>query len=200
MKIIEILNKVITETSYSRILQHINNTDTFAVISAFRGSNSDRDNYDLHKQLMADVRSKGYGFIEQKSGYTYQEPGSAEEGTVDEMSLFIPKITEAEAMELGNKYGQESILFKDDTKFVLLNCKSGQADMTFKKGRAITFDQAVLKYAFSQFVSANKNQRSKFAFVTEGVTLHEKVIPGRHESYLSQSSGKLAQARWVKVF
>lgn len=203
MKIMEILNEMVNESSYSRILQHIQNNDTFAVVSAFRGSNSDDENMKLHKQLKGDVRAKGYGFIEQKSGYSYSEPGTGEEGTVDEMSLFIPKISEKEALTLGRKYDQETIIFKDNKKFVLINCSTGGVDMTFKKssdGRDITFDPSVLKYAFSQLVKANKSQRGKYAFKTDEVTLHEMQIPSRHESYLAMKTGKLAEARWIKIF
>jgi len=203
MKIMEILNNMVTESSYSRILQHIENNDTFAVISAFRGGNSGDENMKLHKQLKGDVRAKGYGFIEQKSGYSYSEPGTGEEGTVDEMSLFIPKISEKEALVLGRKYDQESIIFKDNKKFVLINCSTGGVDMTFKKstgGKDVTFDPSVLKYAFSQLVRANKSQQGKYAFKADEVTVHEKVIPSRHESYLSMKTGKLAEARWIKIF
>lgn len=192
--------KTILESSLSRIWQHITNGDTFAVISAFRGMNTDSENLKLHNQLKSDVRGMGLGFIEQKSGYTYSNPDTGEDGTVDEMSLFIPKITLAQSVKLGRKYNQESILFKDNDRFVLIDCKSGSVDLTFKKAtsdRPLTFQPDVLKYAFSQLNKGNKNNKIKYAFKTEG---YELKIPTRTESYKSIQTGKLSETKWIKIF
>lgn len=104
MKLKNIFKSVVLESSLSRIWQHVNGGENFAVISAFRGSNSEKENLKLHNDLKSNVRSIGSGFIEQKSGYTYQNPESGEEGTVDELSLFIPNIDRRTAVKLGKKY------------------------------------------------------------------------------------------------
>jgi hypothetical protein len=201
MKLTNIFESIIAESSISRVWQHINDGKTFAVISAFRGSNDPKENLNLHNKLKSDVRALGLGFIEQKSGYTYQNPDSGEEGTVDEMSLFIPNIDEKSALKLGKKYKQESILFKNQNQFILLNCDTGSVDMKFAKSTngSLTFKPDVLKYAFSQLIKGNKNSQKKYAFVAESINVYELLPPNRTESILSMKSGELAKAKWVKI-
>ena len=61
----------------------------------------------LHRQLKADVRSLGLGFNEFISRWV--EDGVA----YDERSLLIPHITKKQAITLGEKYDQSSIIWKD---------------------------------------------------------------------------------------
>jgi len=189
---------LVKETGLSRIWQHIQSSKTFAVISAFRGSNTEEVNLERHNSLKNDVRSLGHGFIEQKSGYTYANPETGEEGNVDERSLFIPNISKEDAVALGKKYQQESILWKDADEFVILYVDSGKTD-AFNRGSGsdLTFDPSAVKFAFSQFLkSKNKNAIKKFAYV-----LKELSIPSREDAYkaLKEKTG-LPQTKWVDVF
>jgi hypothetical protein len=129
-------NPVLSESSWSRIIQHIESDATFAVISAFTSANEDgkvtskEENINNHSNLKKDVRALGYGYIEQDSGYTYEtkekeENGEGERTLVREKSLFIPEINFEKAIALGLKYKQESILFKDGKKFALIYCRDG---------------------------------------------------------------------------
>jgi len=223
--VVSVDTKFITESSWSRILQHIEQTPSFAVISAYRGV--DQKENDLnHKKLKADVRKMGYGFIEQDSGYSYTDPKSDEEGMVEEESLFIPNISYEDAMALGKKYDQESILFKDNERgFVLVYTteseghKIGDIDLNFEKkvgGKNITFDPSVLKIAFSALKRANKTQKGKpFAYKADFsddesedsfgenytlVSLKEAIIPSRAEAMKTgYKTGKLATVTWKKL-
>ncbi|NIU01654.1 MAG: DUF3293 domain-containing protein, partial [Nitrosopumilaceae archaeon] len=67
-----------------------------------------------HKQLKKEVRNMGYGFIEMEGAYP--EGGK----TAREKSLFIPNIKRQEIIDLGVKYDQDSVMFKDNTEFVYI--------------------------------------------------------------------------------
>lgn len=196
MKLLDIL----IESSLSRVWQHIKNDKSFAVVSAFRGSNTPEQNMINHRKLKNDVRSKNLGYIEQKSGYTYTNPETGEEGTVQEMSLFIPKCDLTTALKLGNDYGQESIIYKDSKRFDLINCKDGSVMMSFKSGDrdTITFDPATLRYAYSQFLKGNAASRTNYAFKSLD-EVNELAPPSRTESMVASKSGKLAKASWKRI-
>lgn len=190
-------NPMLAESSWSRIIQHVEGDDDFAVISAYHTSNTDDKNLEQHNELKKDVRNLGFGYIEQSSGYTYKDAESGKSEVRQERSLFIPKIDYKNAMLLGAKYGQESILLKNKDKgFVLIYTTSGQkedgskftvgdVDMTFKSEKdgegKITFDPEILKYAYSSLIRANKSQKGKkYAFTVESIS--EGIIPTRTNS------------------
>ena len=197
--------KKYTESSFSRIIQHIENGVSFAVISAYRSEFKPEENKQRHLQLGKDIQKMGYGFIMQDSGYQYQD------GTVaNEQSYFVPTITYKEAIDLGNRYDQESILYKDDQKGFILVYSTNFIDsegvphhindiaMTFKwksSDGKITFDSEVLKYAFSSLKRANSSQKGKkYAFIGECVSLDEAIPPSRHEAVMKKND-----YHWVKL-
>jgi len=190
-------NSILSESSWSRIIQHVEGDDDFAVISAYRSSNTDDKNLKQHEELKKDVRALGLGYIEQSSGYTYKDEESGKSEVRKERSLFIPKIDYKNAMLLGAKYNQESILLKNKNMgFVLVyttggtkddgtKFKAGDIDIKFKSAKnkdgKITFDPEVLKYAYSSLLRANKSQKGKkYAFVVESIC--EGIIPTRTNS------------------
>lgn len=160
--------KRIIESSLSRIIQHIENRD-FIALSAYDKDLPDDENLKRHIQLMKDVRSMGYGFIEMKAGYTYQDTDII----IHEKSVFIPNMSLEEGLRLGNDYNQETIISKNGDIFAIYYCNNGKIDMRFKVKRDpngnITFDKDTIKYAFSQLIRANKSQRVKFAYIAESV-------------------------------
>ncbi len=203
MKLTKIMNSILSESSLSRVWQHINNDKSFGVISAFRETNDDATNKNLHKSLIDDVKSLNLGYIQQKSGYTYSS--SDGDGRVEEISLFIPNISLEDIIKLGKKYNQESILFKDATQFVLVDCNSKSIILNFSKKTSgkngndfITFKPEVLKYAYSQLIKSNKNSKKPFAF-TSIDEIYELRIPSRTDSYRMVGTGNLAEARWVRI-
>lgn len=185
--------KVVNETTLSRVWQHVTNSESFAVISPFRNENTLEKNMQLFAQLKADVRALNHGYIEQKSGYTYDDGTPAEE-----RSLFIPEISFDDAVKLGKKYVQETIIYKDAQQFVLYNPTSKQIVMNFSKKDAVTFNPDVLKYAYSQFLnSRTKNSMKPFAFVAT----EEYHIPSRTDSYAAMKENKgLAVGQWKVLF
>ena len=98
----------IAESSISRIYKHLTDKYTCAIISAFRGENPLKVNLDNHLKLKEEVRELGFGYIEFTSRWV--EDGES----FDEMSLLIPRIPFDYAFDLGVKYDQSSIIFKDE--------------------------------------------------------------------------------------
>ena len=191
----------LNESSLSRIIQHIERDTSFAIISAYRKELSEEENRVRHNELRGKIRELKHGYIEQNSGYT--DVGT--QAIANEMSFFIPNITYREAMKLGADYQQESVLFKDPTRFILVYTKDftdidgnshhiGEIGMDFKFGKSpdgkITFDPAVLKYAFSQLIRANHSQKGiQYAMVSECVSIQERIIPSRTDAMTGHNNG-----------
>jgi hypothetical protein len=201
---------LLTESSWSRIIQHIEKGDSFAIISAFL-KNRDREvNLVDHEKLRKQIRTLGYGYIEQYSGYSYKDDNTGKNTINHEMSFFIPKISFDEAIKLGSDYYQESILFKDDGGFKLIftknenNHKIGDVDMTFKIDRKpdgqITFDPEVLKYAFSQLKKGSVNQTSKqFAYIPECIYIKEGHAPSWGEAMAYANKKEMLHVKMLRI-
>lgn len=190
------IKKELQESSLSRIWQHIVNPETsFAVISAYRGIYSEEENLKRHNDLKQVIKSLGFGFIEQRSGYSYKNPESGEEVPVDEKSFFIPNIDFTSAIKLGRKFEQESILYKDSEKgFGLYMCDNGKLEMLFKnKNRLVNFNKNDVKNAYSQLIRSNNSQKVKFAYVAE------HYIPSRTDALKNSGSSKLVESKWIKI-
>ena len=191
-----IVKNQINESSLSRIWQHIKNNTSFGVISAFMSGLSLEENLKRHNSLKSDIKGLKLGFIEQRSGYTYLKKDETEE-QVEEMSFFVPNITYQQIINLGKKYNQETIIYKDNYRFDLIDCESGRVEMSFSKDNTHTFNPEVLKYAWSQFLkSKNKNALKSNAFYTL-----EQYIPSKADSLKNLKEGKvLAKVREIKLF
>lgn len=107
---------MLLETKLSRLRAHADKG--FFMISAFRGNYSWEQNMRRHKNLQADLRSAGLGFIE-VWGMWVEAKGTPEERTVKELSLFVPyKITFSDeeffeiATDLMVEYEQDAIVYR----------------------------------------------------------------------------------------
>lgn len=184
--------KRIIESSLTRIMQHIENRD-FVVISAYNQDLPDDENLKRHYQLMKDIRSMKYGYIEMRSGYTYQDTDII----IYERSLFIPSMSLKEGLSLGKIYQQETIISKNENIFALYNCNNGKIEMNFRikinSDGNITFDKDIIKYAFSQLIKANKSQRVKFAYLESRRNINwctAMAYASKKKSYISE---------WIRI-
>ncbi|PWT75526.1 MAG: hypothetical protein C5B59_08590 [Bacteroidetes bacterium] len=91
------------------VISHIENGHPYAAFTAENPGNarlSDAENAARNQELMSDLRQKGYrpvtveGVMENVEGQK-------------EHSFFVPNITPEDALELGKKYGQDSVLTND---------------------------------------------------------------------------------------
>lgn len=165
MRIEDKIDTYLNESSLSRIWQYVEDKNKqFGVMSAFRGKLNAKDNEIRHKELKDVVRKMGYGFIELKGGY------EEESGIVEEKSLFIPSISKKELMDLGQKYEQDSVIFKDMNEFSLIGTNKftgvGKvlANFRFSSGRENLV--AGMKDLFSSLIKG-ADKGKKFLFFME---------------------------------
>lgn len=158
------LKNYLTESSLSRVLTHIEKTKNFGVISPFRKENSDKKNEEDFKELSSLVRKMGYGYIVLRGGY------NGDEGFFAEKSLFIPNIKRNQIIELGIRYNQHSIIFKDENSFSLIGTNSssgvGQTldNFVFGKG-SICIDDVGDKFKdFFSKLAKGSHSNKKFLF------------------------------------
>jgi len=123
----------LVEAKLSRVFQYVeDDKKDFGIVSAFRGTNSDKENKARHEELKKMVRQMGYGFIELRGGY------KGDEGYVEELSLLIPNITKKGIVDLGRKFQQHSVMYKNDQDFYYIGTNEeagvGKVLMRFKKG------------------------------------------------------------------
>jgi len=158
-------NEEILESSLSRIWQHIEEPDrSFGVMSAFRGEFSWNENEERHAELKHVVREMGYGYIEMNGGY------SGTDGFVLELSLFLPEISKSDLKELGRRYEQETVIYKDADFFGLIEVATGSVWQEFVSGSGrenITLKHPeIFKEFFSTLLKGSHRGR-KFVFTVK---------------------------------
>lgn len=114
----------VNEASLGRVYQHIQKdaSESFAILTAFRGGLPKRENIKRNKQLQSDVRSLGYGFFKVKGYWQECEDSELEyedcpedlKVPVVEDSLFVPNISRKEAVRLAKKYEQDAIVYQGE--------------------------------------------------------------------------------------
>jgi hypothetical protein len=100
---------------------------SFGVISAYRSGLSKSENQKRHGQLMADLQKAGLKAHTFKSQWEDMDT----KVTHKEKSIFVPKIGFKELNELGKKYEQDAVLFKDHSGSIGIYFKDNTAVMAF---------------------------------------------------------------------
>lgn len=106
---------IIVESSYRRTMDHIKSGKPFAIISASRAEDSagkkmsDKENKRRTKELGKHVRSLGYGFIRAHGRFgELQQDGRIVHAR--ERSMIVPGMSKKHAIEMGKKFGQDSVI------------------------------------------------------------------------------------------
>ena len=183
------------ESSLGRLWQHITKQGrNFAVISAYDIVLPKEVNEKRHEDLRKAIRSLGYGYIEQRSGYSYRST-SKENIMAEEMSFFIPSMTLEDAIQVGLQFDQESILYKDDSVFGLYMCDDGRLDMTFStsEDKFFSISEEDIKIAYSQLIKGNHNHRVKISYIAE------KKIPSKTDAYRALKDKSIPIEKWITV-
>ena len=185
------------EESLSRVWQHIAYSDSrFAVISAY--STDSIDNELNHKELKKDIRKLNLGFIELDIEFTNKIKSSDNADQASERSCFIPEISLKNAIKLGKKYKQESILWKDKDEFIMLGISNtagiGKTLMKFNmlKDDSLPFNKKTVKTAFSALLKGSKDQMER-----KFVMVKERRILDFPTSYLYQ--GEETVSEWFRI-
>ena len=160
----------------------------FGVLSAFRGANSEKENVAKHEELKKAIRAMGYGYIELRGGY------KGDEGFNEELSILVPNIKKNEIVSLGRKFGQHSVMYKNDQDFYYIGTNEeagiGKVLMKFKKG-AGQENLELAKHKVVDFFSQLKkgaHSDKKFVFTAKDET------PNEGESAADQHAAKTHKA------
>ena len=118
------------KTPTSRLYKHLLD-DNWAIISTYRGERTENENLQLLKELKSLV--KDYGFNEFISRWV--EDGES----FDERSLLIHNIPKEEALKLGKRYNQASIIISDEDgcREVCVNPFVGDEGKEYKSGEVV---------------------------------------------------------------
>lgn len=173
--LMEPFKKYISEAKLSRIFQYVEDPKkTFGIVSSFRGQYSKEENLKRHADLKAAVRGMGLGFIEMKGGYVEGETA------VEELSLFIPSVKKAQIIELGKRFEQHSVMFKDEGSFSYIGTNDesgvGKTLSTFKAGAGkenMDLSKNAIKDFYSQLKKGSHKDK-KFVFNMESFSLYEQ--------------------------
>ena len=138
------IREYLTESSLSRIYQHIESEDSvFVIISAYKGNDASEDKKN-HVQLHNDIRGMGFGLVEFESQWSHSDGRK-----VKEESFFVPNMTKRDGLKLAKKYDQEAIIMKDS---------SGLKEIQQDGSVSLNFNSASQK---KNFTLANKELFSK---------------------------------------
>lgn len=176
-KIHELLNKAtdnerknitVAEGGLSRILAHVkDDNNTFAMISAYRHTNTPKENNRQTMLLTSDLVDMGLGFIKMEGGYIEYPKDSKDSNTdvpVKERSFFVKNITKEQAMELCKKYDQDSVLFKDKDGLRYIDRNGNDVSEVFKDIEVDdNFTLNKIKNYFSRRLQGG-NQRNYFRY------------------------------------
>lgn len=164
MKFKEIQHEL-NESSMARIWQHITNENsTFGVMSAFRSNLSPEENKARHEELKNELRKNNLGYIEVEGAYREKQTGKMK----DEASLFIPNVSRIQMISFGQKYDQDSVLYKDESAFQMIGTNKdtgiGKVMLEFKTDKdTMTFNQGFMKDFYSSLKKGSHAKR-KFLF------------------------------------
>lgn len=192
-------DSMIYESSLSRIWKHIEGDKSFGVISPFRKYYSEKENLERYSELKKIIRDK------LKLGYIELDGGFKEEGEwVHEKSLFIPNIKKEDLLNLGEKFDQYSVIYKDKNEFVEIGTNDfsvkGQILSDFiKKGwnKNIQINSKLTKELFSKLIKGSHKDR-KFLFNMKESYLLEVNPKSFNESYRENLSGR-SQKKFIRL-
>ena len=130
---------ILTEASLGRVLQHVQGkakSKRWGVVTAYRYGNTPIENKALNKDLETTLRARGYGFFKveghwqecQNKRVNYFDCPKDQLKDATEISFFVPQINIKELHEIGNRYGQDAVLYGgEETK--------GNGVLIYKNGR-----------------------------------------------------------------
>lgn len=144
------------------------------MISAYRSNLSKAQNQERHGQLIADLQKLGIRNVETlKSQWDDMATGV----THKEKSILIPNIAFHALHQLGKKYDQDAVLFKDPSGSVGVYFKDGTATMAFdpKGEAAISKSEKPGEYSKGRGLSFGLQlvEDRKFHFTDKPITADE---------------------------
>lgn len=160
----------------SRVYQYLKDPDIeFGIISACRNENSEKENATLSSNLYIDLRNSGAGIVKVKGGYLEKtDDGSTIQ--VEETSYIVRGLSKKQLFDLGRKYQQDSILWKDKDgcRYIYMNGSEGPLYT-----KLATQENAVKEY----WTRLKKGDR-KFVFLSEMIPNSiGRIATGKRDEY-----------------
>lgn len=120
--------KRVTAAGLSRVLEHMWK-GPFGIVSAVKLGDPENEliseqNNERVAQLKNLLKQMGQGYIDLQGCYLYEGDGKPKV-PVQEASVFLPNISEAETRELAVQFGQESYIFGEGGSWFLKETESG---------------------------------------------------------------------------
>ena len=151
---------IIDEASYGRIYQHTRDNGTFAIIGS-EDKDTHKNRYNELKQLIKKYERR-YGHLGyNKLSGTYQYRLTGE--TTKEPSIIVYGISKKDALSIAKRINQESIIWKENTFFGIIDVKGNILDR-FKKS-TLNFSKAIKQGIGSRLQS---DQTRTFGYAFEG--------------------------------
>jgi len=151
MKLDEI-NPTLHESSLKRIKQHMENSDSWAILTSWRAEQTKKDNLRNFKELTSLLRSQELTQIKLKGVGQEKDPETGKVITVEEPSLFVANISLQLAKKLMKKYDQFAIVYsgKETKGKTMLISKDGNKNLgKMKAGKSAEFFSKVKNKAFT---------------------------------------------------
>ncbi len=126
----------------------------YGVVSAERESMTTEEKAQHDRELLNDLRRSGYDPIEAHGVYRYENGRK-----VHERSYLVPKLREEDALALGRKYGQESVLLNNR----LLRSRDGTEMMHFNPEHTLFDDEATRQDFSTSITDPRTSKRMVFS-------------------------------------
>ncbi len=158
--------KELSEASYGRIYQHTRDNGTFAIIGS-EDKDTHEDRYNELKELIKKYERKyGHlGYNKLSGTYKYQFSNDI----ANEKSVIIYGINKKDALSIAKQLNQESIIWKENTFFGIINVDGGILKRFLKS--TLNFSNAIKQGIGSKLQS---DQSRTFGYAFEGGKIMNK--------------------------
>lgn len=165
------LRTFLNETTLSRVYSHFNSTRPIAILTAFRGDFTYKDNIKRNKQLAALIKKAGYGYFFVDGHWVEYDGNNSDDSSEDSIFIIGDENDNGKlkglATKWGKKYNQDAILFKDEQK-------DAKIELIFQNGSSESigkFNPNKLAQAYTKL-----RGRSGHTFVFESVYVEKNWI------------------------
>lgn len=176
---------------YSRLYSHITNEDDDFAIIGSNDKDTGKSHYPELNRLVGKLcirdsnaenpRRIGYNHV--NGMYTYEEGPKAGQRE-NEKSIIVYGLTKEEALDIGRKINQETIVWKDNDFFGTLKCSDGSVDMEFN--RSMNFSKAE-DYGFGTQMKKDKHTNVGVVFEGEIGFINPKTKKAEWEPFMLES-------------
>jgi hypothetical protein len=123
----------LNETTLNRVRSHFNSDRPVAILTAFRGSFTYNDNVKRNKQLAAELKRNGYGYVFVDGHWVEKNGGNIDDSKEDSILAIGNENDSGKLKKLVidqmKKYDQDAVLFKDtNSKDIVLLFQDGNVE------------------------------------------------------------------------